>query len=341
MANLSSGLNTMVYHWRRNRWLLDPRRFVSRYEHVPIRRPIFFVGNQGGGLTLISRMIRRHPDVVSISGDHRYWSGADEMQRVMELRLSPNLKMARYAYWGEPRHERLTRPRSWSYATDPLLEGYRRTEADYNERDARNLQFLIREALHKYGGGDPDKRFTDKSQVFTVKMRFIQALLGDADPYFVLITRNPYAACYRAALGKAIDMQRYAATMSLDERVAYCAQHWANAIGCALEDGPHVHRFKVMRFEDFLQNPEPSLRDLCAFLDLSFDEDMLPQPHHVIPLGSRFRDRWYPLKPDVNEPYLKKISPRHVDIIARRCEPLAQQLGYAPVPGLTPAIPDV
>ena len=172
-------------------------------------------------------------------------------------------------------------------------------------------------------------------------MRFIQALLGDADPYFVLITRNPYAACYRAALGKAIDMQRYAATMSLDERVAYCAQHWANAIGCALEDGPHVNRFKVMRFEDFLQNPEPSLRDLCAFLDLSFDEDMLPQPHHVIPLGSRFRDRWYPLKPDVNEPYLKKISPRHVDIIARRCEPLAQQLGYAPVPGLTPAIPDV
>lgn len=327
-ARLRRWKNMAWYHWRRSNWLLDPRRFVRSYDAVPIERPIFFVGNQGGGLTLVARMIRRHPSLVSIVGDHRHWSGPDEMQRVMELRLPRSLKLARVPYEVEVEHDRLTAPRSWSYATDELLPAYRKTAADYDEAEAEQFRFLMREALHRHGHG-PGSRFVDKSQVYTVKLPLLARILEGTDPYFVLITRNPYAACYRAAQGKAIDMARYAATMSLEERIELCAQHWDNAMRCALEDAPSLRRFKVMAFEHILTDPVSSVRELCDFLDLSYREDLLPQPHHTIPLGTRFRDRWYPLNPEVNDAYLARAAPEHLKIIERRCGATAERLGYA------------
>lgn len=319
--------NTAWYHWRRSNWLLDPRRFVRRYEGVRIDRPIFFVGNQGGGLTLVVRMLRRHPDLVSIVGNHRHWSGPDEMQRVMELRLPKSLKLARLPYNVEAQHDRLTAPRSWSYATDELLPAYRKTEEDYREAEAEAFRFLLREALHNHGHG-PGSRFIDKSQVYTVKLSLLQRILADAEPYFVLVTRNPYAACYRAAHGKAIDMERYAATMSLEERIELCAQHWDNAMRCALDDAPALSHFKVVAFEDVLSDPAHVIGELCAFLGLAYDDDLLPQPHHAIPFGTRFRDRWYPLKPSVNDSYLRRADPQHLGIIERRCGETAERLGY-------------
>lgn len=325
--NIRDMANLAWYHWRRSNWLVDPRRFFRSYEDVQIDRPIFFLGNQGGGLTLITRMIRRHPEVVTICGNHHYWSGSDEMQRVMELRLPKSLKLARLPYRVEAEHDVLTAPRSWSYATDALFEQYRKTEADYDEGDAQTFRFLLREALHRYGNSGRG-RFLDKSQVYTLKARLIQALLGDGDLHFVLVTRNPYAACYRAATGKAIDMQRYAATMSLEERVRLCAEHWANAMRCVWEDRSHLKRFHWLRFEDVLTDPEGEITRLCDFLGLDYRDDLLPHPDHVIPFGTRFRSRWYPLKPNVNQSYLDAVTPQLLDIIEERCGAMASICGY-------------
>ncbi|MGD2071111.1 MAG: hypothetical protein PVI57_20750, partial [Gemmatimonadota bacterium] len=208
--------NTAWYQWRRNNWLLYPPRLFRSFDSVPIDRPVFFVGNQGGGLTLVSRMIRRHPDLVSISGGGDYWSGADEMQKVANLRLPPSLVLGgRWFGGGDPPHERLTPPRGWSYASDDLFAWYRKTEEDASEDDARALKRVIRESLHRFGRHSRAPRFVDKSQVFAIKMRYVEALLSDANPFFVLVTRDPYASVYRAAT-KTEDMVRYARSMSLD-----------------------------------------------------------------------------------------------------------------------------
>lgn len=317
--------------------MVDPRRFVRDYADVPIHKPIFFLGNQGGGLTLIGRMIRRNPSVVSIAGDHTYWTGPDEMQRVMELRLPKSLKLARLKYKVEVDHDQLTAPRSWSYAADELIDSYRKTSKDLTLEDAAIFRFLIREALHRYGKGRKDARFFDKSQVYTVKLGLLNAILEDTDPHFVLVTRNPYVACYRAAQGKAIDMERYASFMSLEERIDLCAQHWTNAIRSAVEDAKSVKRFKTVRFEDILDDPEGEVGGLCDFLGLEFNQNMLPQAHHTIPLGSRFPDRWYPLITEVNARYLDEIPTRLLEIIDERCGELAKTFDYSMPQALTHA----
>ena len=322
-------INAMAYYWRRSGWVVSPRHYLASLEKVRIHGPVFLLGNQGDGLTLISRMLRRHPKVVSITGDSSYWSGADEMQKVMMCQLPPSLRLGGRWFCKDVHHPLFTPPRSWSYASNDLISYYRKTADDYNEKDARLLRRIIQDSIYRFGRGE-SKRFVDKSQVFSVKMSFVDALLKDTSPHFVLVTRNPYATIYRAAMGKAGDMRRYAKYMSLDERVEVCLQHWLNTMKSVMEDKDKVSNFTWIRFEDMLRNPKETLLNLTRFLGLTFIEDMIPAPHHRIPLGSKYRDRWYPLRPDVNERYLKEIPEKYLRQIEERCGAIAAEFGYHP-----------
>jgi len=55
---------------------------------------------------------------------------------------------------------------------------------------------------------------------------------------------------------------------------------------------------------------------------------MLPAPHHKIPFGSRFRDRWYPLSIKRALHYVKRATPEELETIDARCGSLARELGY-------------
>ena len=114
--------------------------------------------------------------------------------------------------------------------------------------------------------------------------------------------------------------------LSFKECLEICAQHWANSIRCALED--KAEDMLVVRFEDLLREPVRVLRQICERVELEFDEDMLPAPHHEIPFGSRFRDRWYPLSLDRALHYVEKATPEELKIIGARCGALARELGY-------------
>lgn len=324
---LRNRANIVWYLWKRGNWLFDPRCLLAHVREVEIDRPVFLVGNQGDGLTLVSRMLRRHPQLVSLSGNHKYWAGADEMHRAFLGRLPPSLVNGGRWLGKAPYHAELTPPRSWSYAADELIHSYRRTAADYDERAARQLRAVIRESLYRHGRPSAG-RFTDKSQVFTVRMSYVNALLVDVNPHFVLITRDPYASCYRNALGGAYDIRRYAKKHDLDTRFEICLQHWHNSMTCVEQDREQLSAFTIMKFEDFLIDPRSSLESLCRFLDIPFMEDMVPAPGHKIPFGSRFPDRWFPLKADVNQRYLAELPRRFEEKIRDRAGDLAAAYGY-------------
>lgn len=301
------------------------RLFCPLWGGIPIDRPIFLLGVQGGGLTLLSRMLRRHPQVVSVSGNHNYWSGADEMHTVLGPILPPELTGARYKV-PVPDHPLFKPPRSWTYACDELLAFYRKTAKDATPALKARLERAIRLCIVRHAPGKTCARFVDKSQVYTVRVSLLRELLKEHHPRFVLVVNNPYAACYRAALGKARDMDWLKGKLSFQERLEICAQHWANSIECALED--RAEDMLVVRFEDLLQEPEATLRRICEHVELDFREDMLPAPHHKIPFGSRFRDRWYPLSLDRALRYIQDAAPEEIQIVEARCGPLARELGY-------------
>jgi len=76
-------LNLPLLYVHYHLWRVHPRRLIHTRYGQSIDRPIFLLGVQGGGLTLVARMLRRHPYAVSVTGNSTYWAGPDEMQNVM------------------------------------------------------------------------------------------------------------------------------------------------------------------------------------------------------------------------------------------------------------------
>jgi hypothetical protein len=320
-------MNLILLFARWNLWRIHPRRFLVNLDAVPINRPIFLLGVQGGGLTLIARMLRRHPDAVSVTGDHTFWAGPDEMHRVMELYLPPDLT----ELYTEIPEETNFRNRAWLYATDMLLPSYRKTADDATPEMRRRFQRAIRLAIAIHSKDPQRSRFIDKSQSFTVRLSLINSLLGEHQPHFILVTRNPYAMCYRAA---DVVTPLSQLELTLEERLQLAAQHWANSFQCALDDADEVDHFMSLRFEDLLQGPEKSLRTICSFAQLEYHPFMLPAPEHRFPLGStgstRGDHKWYPLHPGVNRLYLKHLEPWMMEIIDSRVGDLARRWSYSP-----------
>ncbi|MEM7350584.1 MAG: sulfotransferase [Acidobacteriota bacterium] len=295
---------------------------------VVIDRPIFLLGNQGDGLTLLSRIIRRHPAVVSVTGGPAYWSGACDLQNVMRPRLPASLALPLRAPAGTMLPSHLPMPHSWAYGCSETINHYRKTALDSDLVTQRVLRRVIGESLWRHGRPRGSGRFLDGSQTFTVKVSFIDALLRDTQPHFVLVTRDPYATCLRAAAGAAGDMRRYARQLDFDRRLALCAEHWAGCMSAALADAEAAERFFIVPIEQFTAQPEASLAGLLRFLGLHSVGDLLPAAHQTVPFGSRRADRWFPLRRDLNAPFLSSLQPHQAEIIHQCCGELASRLGY-------------
>lgn len=319
--------NALTHRIRFNLWRVHPLRFSPYLNKIPIDRPIFLLGVQGGGLTLLARMLHRHPQAVYVTGNHRWWAGPDEMQNVMGPILPPELTGLHHKIPPHPAYPH----RDWLYAIDDLLPLYRRRAQDATPEMAWQFQRAIRLAIGMYAPNPQQARFVDKSQSFTVRLSLVNALLAPYHPRFILVTRNPYAMVYRAATRVASIQQ---AASSLEDRLRLAAQHWANSFRCALEDAPEVEYFTVVRFEDLLKEPERWLREICDFVGFSFEPDMIPAPEHRIPLGStgssRGDHKWYPLRPDVNQPYLRALEPWMIELIDAAAGDLARRWAYTP-----------
>lgn len=321
---LISSPNLLVYAWNRNNWMLDPRRVLGDFSAVGIQEPVFFLGTHGGGLTLASRMLRRHPTMVNVTGNHEYWSGADEMAAVLGPILPFELGGIKQNI---PDHSRFQETTAWVYASDELVNDYRLTADDATPELREKFLGVIRWLKARHADHPNEARFTDKSQVYTVRASFIDELLQGRDPHFVLVTRDPYALSFRAP-EKAAALRRLGDEASFHEKVELAAEHWRNSMEAVLEDREDLSNFHWFRFEDLLESPREHLEDLCSFCGLDLQNQMIPQADHKVPFGSRYRDRWYPLRPDVNEKYYKRMTRGDVELISEVCGKTARRFGY-------------
>lgn len=319
---LKENLHRIVYTARMMSWAVDPRSYDTP-PALPINKPIFLLGTQGGGLTLLARMFQRHPDVISSAGNCDYWTAANELQNVYGPIVPFDLTGLRYK---APPHPVLTAPRSWTFATKDLLPLYRRASATPAVADA--LKNIVRLSALRHAKDKNNFRFMDKSQVFSVRAGMLHDIFPDAK--FILVPREPYISVYRAATGKAGDMKRLAETIPYEERIRLCAEHYGNSMRAVFEDAEkRGFALHVLPFETLLKQPEKSLREACAFAEISYSGDMLPSASHKMPVGSRFLDRWYPIRENVNDGYDRKIDAFVIKTVNEYAGDVLEKLGYA------------
>jgi hypothetical protein len=343
------GLSEIYKHYREGDLRYSPKARLRVPESIRVIKPIFFVGVQGGGLSIISRMLRRHRRAVCVTGDSRYWTGGDEMAPRYPLDLPDKLTARFYFYekfLGEKINSRTFTEEQllklpdhykslyekyglfwwWNYACDDLLSFFYADGTDYDDETAERFVAFLKKIIFVHARDTDTARLVDKSQVFSLKIGLIDRILQDSQPYYVAIARNPYAICYRSAT------DGYLCTRPLDfeQRLHVAAQHYRNtyqSILTAFSEIPDRRKI-TLRLEDFLARPKKSLQSICEKVQLEFTKDMLPQPYHKLPFGSTSREKWYPLQSQVNEKYLVKLRKQDVETVDLYCEELIEKFSY-------------
>lgn len=309
--------------YQRDRWRWSVRRRRRSVDDIPIDRPIFVLGLQGGGTTLVTRCLLRHPAVVSMGGNSSFWVATDELGFVRN-RMA---RLPRTLWSAQGRTDvdgsQFGSNHDSAYASHDLFPHYRNTADDATPEDAAVFKRVIREHIDVYARDPQNARFVDKTHTYSLKVPYLEALLDGCDPYFVLVVRNPYTMCFRAVRRKPPQWIRAPA---YEEQLRIAAQHWRASYCTALEDGARSPRFGAVRFEDFVRDPAAVVEAICAFTGLAYDPDLVPDPAHQRPFGTLPSDtKWYPL---LDDPWRARVPDADAALIDAECGALARALGY-------------
>jgi len=325
-------LGTAARFYQFGRYRFNLRRLTGGLDRVVIDRPIFMLGVQGGGGTLLSRCLQRNSKVVYASGNHRTWSGPDEIHNCPHLDDVPETLRHRSYHFGTvdgrvPHHARYGYQRAWLYAIDELLPVYSKTADDADEQTAQALQQVLKKIILAYAHDPADCRFLDKSQLFTIQVPYIAELLRGCRPKFILLARDPYASCARA-VAKEYGPERggYIAD-DVEARIHCAVEHWCNSYRLAIEASDSVQMLPV-RYEDLLSDTSGTLRRICEFCELEFHPQQLPGPDQRFPLCFPSDHKWFPIHTKENAKYLGNLDTRLVEALNERAATLIERLGY-------------
>lgn len=287
-----------------------------------IHQPIFIVGHQGNGATIISRIIRRSHNVLTFSGNYTYFTGADEMQSGMGLFLDYRLTGLLHKI---PKSNKFGPWRGWSYGCNELLPFYKFNEHDFDDSVKGNIIRCIKTAiLSNRVLKNEDYRFLDKSQSYALKIPLLRKALIEFSPRFIGIVRNPLAVCWRAAYVKTgLSRER----ISTEEKLKVAVEHWNNSIECMLMEAGKDD-FLLVKIEDLLANLEIEMPSIFEFIDIDWDQNYLPQYSDILPYGTKRSERWYPVQSEINNKYIGDL-PIHVkEYILDRCSKNMKKIGY-------------
>jgi len=138
--------------------------------------PIFFLGTQSGGLTLMSRMLKRHSQTVYCSGNRAFWAGRDEMQNLASDYLPEALRITPRGDLSNTTDGAVLHALSNSlYASNATVELYRIRESGVSPDDISQLRGLVTRYTRTYGFAKKAPRFVDKSQSFILRIPLLRA----------------------------------------------------------------------------------------------------------------------------------------------------------------------
>ena len=328
---LRKAVGRLRYHAQLARYEFNLRRLFGGISSAPIDRPVFVLGVQGGGLTVMARCLYRHPQVVYASGNSDWWAGPDEIHNCNHIRDLPEPLVHRSYHFKNvtaavENHPRFGYQRSWLYAVDELLPIYRKHGEVADEATVRGLRQVLRKLVSAYAHDPATARIVDMSQLFSIQVPFLIRLLEGCGPMFVIAVRNPYAVCARA-VAKEYVAEHGCVFTDPETKIACAVEHWSNSFRYALEDTEALPRL-IVRYEDFIADPEVVVRRIDAFADLPFDPRQIPGPGQPFPLGSLEDSKWYPLRSGENERYLERLDPVLVRALNARAGDLIERLGY-------------
>jgi hypothetical protein len=204
----------------------------------------FIVGATRSGTTLLRLMLDAHPDMAIPSETHfipdlikTYRLESASPERLCEVVTS-------HRRWGD-----------FHLDATALLERFRAIDA-INPGDATRAFFQL------YAEREGKSRWGDKTPGYVREMHRIQSVLPEAR--FIHLIRDG-----RDVALSVLGMNWGPST------VPEAAFRWKKRILRAREQAPRIGHYVEIRYEDLVRDTEATLRRVCEFTDLPYDEAML------------------------------------------------------------------
>jgi hypothetical protein len=149
----------------------------------------------------------------------------------------------------------------------PAWEDFQISEADFRARirEVRPLAVAagVRAFYELYAARFGKRRWGDKTPLYCLHLGVIENHLPEA--HFVHIIRDGRDA--------ALSLQNLWFSPGTD--IATLAAYWRRAVGAARAQGAGCRHYLEVRYEDLVLRTEEVLRQICSFLELSFEPAML------------------------------------------------------------------
>lgn len=219
----------------------------------------FLVGAPRSGTTLTRLMLDAHPE-LAIPPETYFITKAAKRYR----------KERKQGDWIEPYLETVTEHKRWpDFHLD--ADAYKQR---VREAKPKYLGGAVREFYAMYAEREGKQRFGDKTPFYVRKMDVIQRALPEAR--FVHIVRD----------GRAVALSIMGLWFGPDT-IEEAAEFWVARIDEAREKAKGLDHYMEVRYEDIVVESEPSLRRICDFVDLEWDDRVLRYYETVVERISR------------------------------------------------------
>ena len=273
----------------------------------PQNRMVFIVGRGRSGTTLLRSILHSHPRI----------SVPPEALFILYL-----LRGFREGPWSGRRVRQFTeqlfleqRMRRWRLDAAGLATRL----ASVEDPSFSRLSAEVYEAYADAAGKTPGRLLGDKNPLFALFTDELAQLFPDAR--FVHIVRD-----YR---DNVLSYQNVPFDLSSPAGLAY---RWREYNASILRTARRLpDRFHRLRFEDLTVEPQPTLDRLFAFLGLP--------PEEWVPRSGKDETRpdveWHrnldrPIDAQVAQQWERSMPAKTVSLLDRICQPLGEELGYAP-----------
>jgi Sulfotransferase family len=195
---------------------------------------VFIGGLHRSGTTLLARCLAEHPEVSGFSGTRAREDEGQHLQTVYK---------AGRAHGGPGR-----------FGFDPDAHLTERSELVSD----RSRSLLLEQWGSHWDASRPV--LVEKSPPNLIRTRFLQALFPDAR--FVALLRHPVAVAGAT--------RQFGHARRLWRRMSYSSliEHWLHCHELLFEDAAHIRNLLVMRYEEFVANPDERLADVYRFVGI-------------------------------------------------------------------------
>lgn len=245
---------------------------------------VFILGCYNSGTTLLQRLISGHPGVCSMPREGVRFTDA--------LRTPEDL--------------------GWTRMWNECL--------DYMHKDLEKNQESVNKIMKDWspwwrGSGGV---FLEKSIANILRAEWLQKHFPTS--YFIGITRNGYAASY-GIVNKAKPRGEVQKKIGDRYPIEMAAREWAKANSLLLDYTETLTRYTRIRYEDLLEHPESTIKQLFEFLELN--DCPVVETDTGVQINKKHFELW-----NGNDVSLKKLSDEDIRRIKPIIMPISRKYGY-------------